>query len=326
MKHHSDGHPITIFEQPNGGKADALNNALASAATGRLVMCLDADSLIAADGIRKAVEYFRDPHIVALASNVNILPNGTLLGLIQRFEYLIAYHMKKAQTTLNIEYIIGGIGSMFRRNVLDMVEYYDTNTMTEDIDLTMKILAQGNKEYRVAYAADCLTYTEAVPTFKSLINQRFRWKYGRLQTFLKNSEMFFSFDRKYAWRLTTFILPSALFQEVFYLLEPLIVGYIIFVSIYYKDPSAFIMAYTVISLYILVNVWSSSQLSKTERLKLSFAALTMYLFLYALSIVEYVALIRSIRRLHHLPKSLVSERTTWVSPERSGAAAGNDSA
>jgi len=315
-----DGHKITIFEQPNGGKADALNNAMAATVTGSLVMCLDADSLIAADGIRKAVAYFRDPRVAALASNVNIMKNGTILGYIQRFEYLISYHMKKAQTVFNIEYIIGGIGSMFRRNVLDMVEYYDTNTMTEDIDLTMKIIAKGNKAYRVAYAADCLTYTEAVPSFKSLINQRFRWKYGRLQTFLKNAHVFFAHDRKYAWRLTWIILPYALVQELLFLVEPLVVGFILAVSIYYHDPYAFLMAYGVITAYIWVNIWSTAHLSVRERIGLSLGGMTMYALLYVLAIVEYAALIKSIRRLHHLPKSISGERTTWVSPERSGVA------
>ena len=62
--------------------------------------------------------------------------------MIQRFEYLICHQMKKAHSAYNVEYIIGGIGSMFRRSTLDEVGLYDTNTMTEDIDLTMKILAK----------------------------------------------------------------------------------------------------------------------------------------------------------------------------------------
>jgi len=316
-KQHKDGHKITIFEQTKGGKADALNNAIAAKATGRLIMCLDADSLIAPDGIRRAVQYFRDPKVVALASNVNIMSNGTLLGYIQRFEYLISYHMKKAQTVFNIEYIIGGIGSMFRHSMLRNIEYYDTNTMTEDIDLTMKILARGNKQHRVVYAADCLTYTEPVHSFKALIDQRFRWKYGRMQTFLKNTEMFFARDRKYTWRLTWIVLPFALLQELLFLLEPFIIAYILFVSVYYHDPSALAMAYVVITVYIWINVWSSNHLSIIERLKLSAGGMFMYALLYVLALVEYTALLQSLRRLRHLPKSLISERTSWVSPERS---------
>ena len=319
-KAHADGHEIDIFAQPNGGKADALNNAIAARATGELVMCLDADSLIAPDGVTKAVAYFRDPRVAALASNVNIMDNGTLLGLVQRFEYLISYHMKKAQTIFNIEYIIGGIGSMFRHDMLKRVAFYDTNTMTEDIDLTMKIIGEGNKHHRVVFAADCLTYTEAVPSFRSLVTQRYRWKYGRMQTFYKNAHLFFSRDRRYAKQLTWFILPYALLQEVLFLAEPLIVGYILFVSIYYRDAQTLLMAYGVITAYVLVNVWSTAHLTVRDRLKLSVAGTTMYIFLYALSVVEYMALLRALMNLRHLKESLVSQRTTWVSPERSGTA------
>ena len=133
-------------------------------------MCLDGDSMLEPDAVAKSVAYFRDERVVATASNVNILPGGGLLGLVQRYEYLISYHMKKAHNIFNVEYIIGGIGSMFRRETLDEVGLYDTNTMTEDIDLTMKIIARkGNRNQRVVYAYDALTYTEAVPSFGSLV-------------------------------------------------------------------------------------------------------------------------------------------------------------
>ena len=151
---HDPADILVVFTQPNGGKADVLNNAIRAMATGELIMCLDGDSVLAPDAITKSVDYFRDPRVVASASNVNILPDRRLLGLVQRYEYLISYHMKKAHNAFNIEYIIGGIGSMFRRGVLDEVGLYDTNTMTEDIDLTLKIIAQkGNRTQRLAYAS-----------------------------------------------------------------------------------------------------------------------------------------------------------------------------
>ena len=312
---------IILVSQLNGGKAAALNNAIMNHASGQLIMCIDADSLIARDGVSRAVAYFRNPKIVALASNVNILEDGTVLGLAQRFEYLISYHMKKAQTTYNIEYIIGGIGSTFRLSILKAVNYYDTNTMTEDIDLTMKIIAKGNKKYRVAYASDCLTYTEAVPSFKSLIKQRYRWKYGRMQTFFKNPSVFFSHDRHQSKWLSWLILPHSIFQEALFLLEPVVVTFIAAVSIIYRDPFTFLTALTVITAYILANIWSSSHLTVKDRLRLSFYAPSMYLVLYALSIAEYAALIKSIKGLPKLRRSLSGERTTWISPERSGVEA-----
>lgn len=311
---------LQIFRQPNGGKADVLNNAIRKMATGKLVMCLDADSLLAPDALLKATAYFRDRRVVALASNVCIIENGTILGLTQKFEYLISYHMKKAQSLYNIEYIIGGIGSMFRRSILDKVNLYDTNTMTEDIDLTMKIIAGGNKRTRVAYAPDAVTYTEAVPSFKSLINQRFRWKYGRMQTFLKNYKLFFSRSKKHTRLLTWFILPYAIFQELSFIIEPIIITFIIYVSVRYQSFQTLLIALAVISFYIIVNIWSTAYLSNKDKLRLSFFAPSMYVFLYLLSVVEYVALMRSLIRLPKLKQSISGQKTTWVSPERSGSA------
>lgn len=317
---HDKDNKLQIFSQINGGKADVLNNAIRKMATGKLVMCLDADSLIAPDAVEKAVAYFRDRRIVALASNVNIMENGTILGLAQRFEYLISYHMKKAQSFYNIEYIIGGIGSMFRRSMLDKVNLYDTNTMTEDIDLTMKIIAKGNKRTRVAYAPDALTYTEAVPSFKSLITQRFRWKYGRMQTFLKNYQVFFSTNKKHTKVLTWFILPYAIIQELLFIVEPIIITTIIGVSIYYQNLETILVALVIISAYIIFNIYSTAHLTQREKLRLSFFAPSMYVFLYLLSIVEYMALMHAIIKLPKLKDSISRDKVTWKSPERSGAA------
>jgi cellulose synthase/poly-beta-1,6-N-acetylglucosamine synthase-like glycosyltransferase len=321
LRSNSKHFPVRLIRQNNQGKAAAMNNAIQNYATGKLVMCLDADSRIDRNAIYNAARYFDSPEVIALASNVNILEDGTLLGLAQRFEYLISYQMKKAQTTLNIEYIIGGIGSMFRRSVLDRVQYYDSNTMTEDIDLTMKIIANNSKKEKLVYASDALTYTEAVPSFKSLIKQRYRWKYGRLQTFLKYPRMFFNPNRRYAKLLTWWILPSALLQELLYMLEPIIVGYILFITIWYHDPSTMLSALAVISSYTIINIWASEHLSRRERLRLTMIAPAMYFLLYLLSIVEYAALGKTIRNLSKLRQSIAAEHVTWTSPERQSAQA-----
>jgi poly-beta-1,6-N-acetyl-D-glucosamine synthase len=306
-----------LVNQANGGKAEALNNGLRNYAKGKLVMCLDADSLVHKDMVNNSVAYFRDRRTAALASNVIIMEDGSVLSLVQRFEYLISYHMKKAQTVLNVEYIIGGIGSVFRRSILSQVDFYDTNTMTEDIDLTMKIIATGNKTRRVVFAADALTYTEAVPTFKSLIRQRFRWKYGRMQTFLKNPNIFFNKDKKYSKQLTWLMLPYAILQETLFLAEPIVVGYIFYNSIKYRSPGTMLFAMIVISSYIFVNVWSTTHLSIKDKLRLSVLAPPMYLLMYMMSLIEYIALAQSVIKLPKLKASISGERTTWKSPERS---------
>jgi poly-beta-1,6-N-acetyl-D-glucosamine synthase len=309
-----------LVTQRNGGKAEALNNGMRNYATGSLIMCLDADSLVDKEMVKNSVAYFRDRKVAALASNVIIMEDGSVLSLVQRFEYLISYHMKKAQTILNVEYIIGGIGSMFRASVLKDVNYYDTNTMTEDIDLTMKIIMKGNKSKRVVFAADALTYTEAVPSFSSLIRQRFRWKYGRMQTFLKNPNIFFNPHKKYSKQLTWLMLPFAIFQELLFVAEPIVVGYIFYTSIKYHSTATMVFALTVISSYIILNIWSTTHLSIKDKIRLTMLAPPMYFLMYMMSVIEYIALVQAIIKLPKLRASISGERTTWKSPERSATA------
>jgi cellulose synthase/poly-beta-1,6-N-acetylglucosamine synthase-like glycosyltransferase len=184
---------VRLLNQRNKGKAAALNRALRSYVKSTLVFCIDADSKVDPRAIRLMAQHFRDKRIIGASSNVNIIEDGTLLGLSQRFEYMMGYQMKRTETFCNIEYIIGGVGSMFRYKALRDVGLYDTNTQTEDIDLTMKLINKfGNKNVRLIHVAEALTYTQPVSTMKALVAQRLRWKYGRWQTFFKHGHLFFN--------------------------------------------------------------------------------------------------------------------------------------
>lgn len=219
---------VMIVSQPNSGKAHALNNGIRNYAEGELIMCLDADSCLAKDALRHAVVHFEDKKVMAVASNVKIAGAKGILNFIQRFEYVICYQMKKAQMVFNVEYIIGGIGSMFRRSILEEINFYDSNTVTEDIDVTMKILRNGNKNVRAVYGSDVIAYTQAALTISDLIRQRYRWKWGRYQTFWKNRTMFFSGDKKLTKGLSWFYLPFALFCDFAFLFEPAVLIYVLY--------------------------------------------------------------------------------------------------
>ncbi len=309
---------LSIVSQKNSGKASALNNGLKNHVSGKLVMCLDADSYLAKDSLRKAVAYFDDKRVMAVASNVKIIDTEGLLNLVQKFEYIICYQMKRAQTIFNIEYIIGGIGSTFRYDSLKKVGFYDGNTVTEDIDLTMKILREGNKANRVVYGADVIAYTESVLSLEALISQRFRWKYGRTQTFWKNKKMFFNRDSKYSKGLTFFYLPFAIYSDIAFFFEPLLVTYILFLLIKFGDLITLLTAFVVISAYISINILAEDTIKLKDKVLMILLAPTMYFLFYILSFVEYVALIKTLVNLKDLKKSLALNKASWQHVERSG--------
>jgi cellulose synthase/poly-beta-1,6-N-acetylglucosamine synthase-like glycosyltransferase len=307
---------LKLVVQANAGKSIALNNGIVNHTSGELVMCLDADSYLTPEAIRQTVKYFQDKKVASVAANVKIVDRGTLLNLIQRFEYLICYQMKRAQTLFNIEYIIGGIGSTFRRSVLARVGYYDTNTVTEDIDLTMKILQLGNRNVRVIYGADVVVHTESVMSLSGLIRQRYRWKWGRCQTFLKNRNMFFSGSSRFTKGLTWFYLPYAIFGDFAFLLEPLIIGYILYIIVRYGDTVTLTGAFLVITSYIFLNVAADDSTTLGDKVKLMIITPAMYFYFYILSFVEYVALIKSLINIKNLQSSIDAGRIGWDHVER----------
>ncbi len=302
---------ILLLSRPNAGKAHALNYAIQNHARGELVMCLDADSLIHKDALVNSARHFLDPRVVALSSNVKIIPSGTILNLTQVYEYLISYQIKRALTTFNIEYIIGGIGSVFRRSALEAVGYYDTDTITEDIDLTMKLLRLGNKKHRVIYGADVISYTESVLTVRDLFKQRFRWKYGRLQTFLKNLDYFFSRDRRHAPQLTWMYLPFIIFSEIMFFLEPLMILFFIALCLLFADLVTLASACAIISSFIVFSILAEDTIPWKQKLKLVVGAPAMYLSFYIINVVEYIALVRTYYNVPNVRRSIQANACRW---------------
>lgn len=309
---------LTIVRQKNGGKAAALNNGIKKYATGEFVMCLDSDSYLDRNGLRNVASYFLDPKVVAVSANVKIIPSGTFLNLVQQMEYLICYQMKRAQTVFNIEYIIGGIGSAFRKSALEKVGYYDGNTVTEDIDLTMKLLQLGNNNVRVIYGANVIAFTESVLNVVDLAKQRFRWKWGRSQTFLKNTNMFFNRDKRFTKGFSFLYLPYAIFSDLTFLFEPVLVFYIFYIILRYSDIFTLIASLLVISIYMSLNIFLENTLDKKEKIKFILLSPIMYFSFFILSFVEYFALLKSIVNLPKLKQSILKSGYNWDHVSRLG--------
>lgn len=320
LRQHQRQHPgkFTVVHQRNAGKAAAINRAVRRWAKGSLIMVVDADSLLKPDAVTNMVAHFRNRRVIASAANVKIIPTTKMLGIAQRFEYLISYRMKRALTTANMEYIVGGVGSTFRKSVLLKTGLYDTDTMTEDIDLTVKLIREyGNKSYKINYAADCVAYTEHVLTFKSLIRQRFRWKYGRMQTLIKNPELFFSKNKKYDKRLTWYQLPYAVIGEIVLLLEPLLVGYILFVLLLFADTTSILSVYVIVTSFVFLMLLGEETETTKTKLSLAVALPATYILMYILTAVEFVALAQSIAKSRQLWRREM-EHSSWEHVERSG--------
>lgn len=307
-----------VRKRKNVGKGAALNHALKRFAKGEFVMTLDADSVLAPDAIANAVAYFADPSIVGVAANVRLMEEHTVLGMLQKFEHMIGYRSKKTYSLSKSEFVIGGVASTYRHEVMREVGYYDTDTLTEDIGLSIKIINhKGNRHNRIVYGVDVAALTESVQTFRGLLKQRFRWKYGSLQNVVKYRHLMFKLDRRYTRRLTWYRLPMTILSEIALLVTPLMWGYVLYLSYAMHSLQLIMGAYVVITAYTFVNLWFDEHIKGLHRLRLSIYVPVMYMIFYIMDVIQFMAAIRCLLRAHRLAagKDKVS---TWVSPRRVG--------
>lgn len=301
----------------NVGKGGALNSALRQYARGQFVMTLDADSIIEPDAVANALSYFDDPYVAGVAANVQILEEPTALGILQRFEHMIGYRSKKLYSMLNCEFVVGGVASTYRMSVLRKVDFYDTDTLTEDIGLSAKITNLGNRRFRMIYGADVVAKTEGVLTFRALAKQRYRWKYGSIQNLIKYRSLVFNPSRRYTGTLTYYRMPMALLSEVTLLLSPLALTYAVYWSLATQTPALVIGAYATITAYTLLTIWMDENLTRRERARLTIYAPTAYFLFYIMDLVQLTAALRCIANARGLFRR--PEINTWKSPERAGS-------
>ncbi len=306
-----------IRKRRNVGKGGAINTALGRYTKGELIMTLDADSVLDRKAIRNAVKYFSEATTTALAANVRILTTDKILGALQKFEYLVSYRGKKFYTSANCEYIIGGVGAMYRRALIGKVRRYLVNVQTEDIAVSLALAKMGNKANRLVYASDVLLYTEPVPTYRSLLRQRYRWKLGALQAIYINRSLVLNPNRKYSKMLTWFRLPMALWSEFMLFFEPLYFVLFLSLAVANHNPALYIGACTTLMLILLINIWDDEHYNLSERLIMSVIAPTMYPLFFVMTTVQVTAVFRCL--VHY--KSIVGRdlEGRWVSPERLGS-------
>lgn len=211
-------HPkVKVLSKPNGGKASALNYGIGFA-TGEILVCIDADTVLKPDAVRLMMGYFDDPQVAAVAGNVKAGNRKNLLTRWQHIEYVTSQNFdRRAFDQLNAIMVVPGAIGAFRRDAVQKAGMFTTDTLAEDCDLTLRLLRLG---YKIRTCNEALAFTEVPETLEMLVKQRFRWTFGIMQTFWKHHDrMFVRRNPNLGWIL----LPNMLlFQLILPVLSPLV--------------------------------------------------------------------------------------------------------
>jgi len=150
---------VKVIHQQNQGKAKALNNGIKNS-KGEIVVTVDADTQLKKNSLKKlSARFSRNKQIGAVAGNVKVIPEKSIMNIIQGTEYTVGINLiRKAQSMLGCVMIVPGPIAALRKKALEKAGLFSSDTFAEDFDITMKILEQG---YKVEYEDEAISYTDA---------------------------------------------------------------------------------------------------------------------------------------------------------------------
>jgi cellulose synthase/poly-beta-1,6-N-acetylglucosamine synthase-like glycosyltransferase len=179
-----DGIQVKIVVDEGRGKPAALNLGL-KVAVGETVGIFDADSILPSNILRRVSEIFMDEGIVAIqgiTKSYNDMDNilSKLISIEQEIYFRV---FLKPRSSLNLFIPFTGSCLFIKRDFLLRIGGWDTDSLTEDFDLALRLYGEGAK-VRLEPAVYC--WQEAPSMLRSYIIQRVRWFRGFIQLIPRN--------------------------------------------------------------------------------------------------------------------------------------------
>jgi 1,2-diacylglycerol 3-beta-glucosyltransferase len=164
-----------------GGKSGALNQAV-KLAKGDIIAIFDADAQVSADFLWRVLPLFQRDRIGAVQVRKaisNAAENLWTQG--QRAEMILDAYLQEQRVAVGGIGELRGNGQVIRRTALERCGYFNEETITDDLDLTLRL-------HLDRWDIDCVTTPtvreEGVTETLALWHQRSRWAEGGYQRYL----------------------------------------------------------------------------------------------------------------------------------------------
>ena len=197
---------LAVQTPKNTGCAAGSKNYGAKFVDTELIGFSDGDSFIEKGSIDKLVGFFNDEKMGSVTCSVLVANRDKFIERVQSVEYKVIKFSRKLLEFIDSIYVTPGPLGVFRKSAFDKIGGFDEKNLTEDIEITWHLQAEG---YKVRMDLLSRAYTVAPSTIKDWVKQRNRWNIGGLQTSIKYGRDWF---RK--GMLGKFILPFFVFSWV----------------------------------------------------------------------------------------------------------------
>lgn len=225
MLKYKDHPQVRIFQKENGGKHTAVNFGIDST-NADFISCLDADSFVAPDALKRMINVFqRKPEVMAVAPSLIVNKPKNIIQNAQRVEYNMSTYNKRMLAYLGAIHVTPGPFSVFRKEVFQKIGKFRKAHNTEDQEIAYRM---QEHHMRIDHCHTAYVYTSSPDSVKKLYVQRLRWIYGFIQNTIDYRRLIFK--TKYG-NFSFFTLPSGIISivAVVYLSFSLMYNLVIFI-------------------------------------------------------------------------------------------------
>ncbi len=240
LKKYADDNPgfVKYIHRTNrqGYKPGACKDAM-DQTKGEIICIFDSDWEPEAHFLKKVIPPFADPKIAIVQGGQGFSNKDT--NIITRFAAysLTIFHtiIMPISNKINTVFFCG-TGGAIRKKCIEEVGGWNPNSITEDSELSVRILMKG---YKSVYVKGLDQPSEVPDTWESYIKQQMRWTYGGMRVFLDNYQDIL-FSGKLNWKQQAMIM----FQTMVHLIAPVVITMTIFgfVGWFVGEPSLFNMS------------------------------------------------------------------------------------
>ncbi len=160
----------------SGFKAGALKEGT-KICKGEFIAIFDADFLPEPDFLKKALPYFSDSKIGVVQTRwEHINENFSLLTQLQAFQLNVHFTVEQAGRCAAGHFLqFNGTAGIWRKTTIDDAGGWQTDTLTEDLDLSYRAQLKG---WKIKYVEDISCPAELPAEMYGLKSQQFRWMKG----------------------------------------------------------------------------------------------------------------------------------------------------
>ncbi len=177
-------------DHPRHAKAGNLNHAL-RLTDGDLIAVFDVDHIPARAFLKETVGFFDDAKVAIVQTphhfyNPDIFQRNLRVGDLVKNEQALFFRSLQAGRDAHNSAFFAGSGGLFRRQPLEEIGGFQTQTITEDIHTSMNLHAKG---YTSCYLNRVLSAGLMPETFEGYLKQRKRWAMGCIQVLLRDNPL-----------------------------------------------------------------------------------------------------------------------------------------